>query len=64
MKAVESRLYFSATDLSNFLGCPFRTRLDRAESFQEIGRAPVYDDPGLEVLWKRGEEHERAYLER
>ncbi|MBW3554815.1 MAG: TM0106 family RecB-like putative nuclease, partial [Gemmatimonadetes bacterium] len=63
MKAVADRLFFSATDLSNFLGCPARTRLDRAEALEEIGPAPVFHDPGLEVLWKRGEEHERAYLE-
>lgn len=64
MKAVDAHLLFSATDLSNFLACPHRTRLDRAVQVDSLGKPPRFDDPGLEVLQKRGEEHEQAYLAR
>ena len=64
MKFVQSHLLFSATDLSNFLACPHLTRLSRAVALGEEGPPRKFDDPGLEVLQKRGEEHERAYLER
>ncbi|HUG42469.1 MAG TPA: TM0106 family RecB-like putative nuclease [Longimicrobiales bacterium] len=64
MRAHASRLYFSATDLSSYLGCPHLTLLDRAVQRGELGRPRKYEDPGLEVLKKRGEEHERSYLER
>lgn len=64
MKAVETDLLFSATDLSHFLACPHLTLLDRAVQLDGMGRPRKFDDPGLEVLKKRGQEHERAYLER
>ncbi len=62
MKNVSGRLFFSATDLSHFLACGHLALLDRRAVF-EGPKAPVYDDPALEVLWKRGLEHERRHLE-
>ncbi|HUP21338.1 MAG TPA: TM0106 family RecB-like putative nuclease, partial [Thermoanaerobaculia bacterium] len=63
MQLLEQRLIFSATDLSNFLACPHLSLLDRRTA--EGGPRPrVFDDPGLEVLRRRGQEHEAAYLAR
>lgn len=53
----------SATDLSNFLGCRHRTALDMAAAQGTRARPPKYVDPLLELLWKRGLEHERQYVE-
>jgi predicted RecB family nuclease len=58
-----SELTLSATDLSSFLGCRHRTGLDLAVA--RGGRAKPYkrpEDPLLEVLQKRGMEHEQAYV--
>ncbi|HSH46964.1 MAG TPA: hypothetical protein VK966_14050, partial [Longimicrobiales bacterium] len=63
MKLAGDRLYFSATDLSGFLGCPHLTLLDRAVQVDGMAKPRKFDDPGIEVLRRRGEEHERAYLE-
>jgi uncharacterized protein len=55
-------LVLSATDLSNFLGCRHRTGLDMAVAYGKLQR-PYHDDPLLELLWKRGMEHERKFVE-
>src|SRR5215216_6095392 len=55
-------LILSATDLSNFLGCRHRTALDMAAAHGKLER-PYRDDPLLEVLWKRGLEHEKQYVD-
>src|SRR5688572_10355792 len=62
MHRSETGLIFTATDLSAFLACPHLTLLNLRTA---VGgpKPPVYDDPSLEVLRKRGEEHERAYLQ-
>ena len=52
----------SATDLSNFLSCRHRTALEMAEA-RGRRRRPKWDDPLLEILFKRGLEHEKAYVE-
>jgi len=57
-----SDLLYAATDLSSFLGCAHLTALDRAEVNGEI-RKPHHDDPSLEVIRRRGLEHERLVLE-
>ncbi|HZD03597.1 MAG TPA: TM0106 family RecB-like putative nuclease, partial [Longimicrobiales bacterium] len=62
MHLAEGKLLFSATDLSHFLACNQLTRLARLEALGGPG-PPRYADPGLEVLWQRGREHERRYLE-
>lgn len=55
-------LTYSASDLSNFLACNHLALLDRAA---RLGgpKPPVFDDPGLELLWERGLRHEAAYEE-
>jgi uncharacterized protein len=57
-----AELVLSATDLSNFLGCRHRTALDIEVAFGARQR-PYVTDPLLEVLWERGREHERRYVE-
>ena len=55
-------LILSATDLSNFLGCRHRTALEMAEA-RGKRRRPRWDDPLLEILFQRGLEHEKAYVD-
>jgi uncharacterized protein len=62
MHVHERELVLSATDLSNFLGCRHRTGLDMAVAYGRRKR-PYRDDPLLELLWKRGIEHERKFVE-
>ncbi|MEX2284819.1 MAG: TM0106 family RecB-like putative nuclease [Gemmatimonadota bacterium] len=61
MQRIDNRLVFSATDLSNFLACQHLTLMDRRTA-SGGPRPPKYDDPALELLWKRGLEHEQAWL--
>ena len=54
-------LVVTATDLSGFLACRHITSLELGA--QHGGpRRPKYDDPGAEVLRRRGEEHEARIL--
>src|SRR5687768_12753193 len=62
MHRSETGLIFTATDLSAFLACPHLTLLNLRTALGGP-KPPVYDDPSLEVLRRRGEEHERAYLQ-
>jgi uncharacterized protein len=55
-------LRFSATDLSNHLGCRHLTALETAAAEGKLKR-PVYDDPAVEALFERGRRHEAAYVE-
>jgi uncharacterized protein len=55
-------LVLSATDLANFLGCRHRTAFDMAVA-EGTRRKPHVQDPLLELLWQRGAEHEKAYVE-
>ncbi|HSA56394.1 MAG TPA: hypothetical protein VLE53_11875 [Gemmatimonadaceae bacterium] len=61
MRLVGPDLTLSATDLANFLGCRHRTGLDKAAA---LGERPYVrrDDPLLELLRQRGEEHEAAWI--
>ncbi|MFN2399718.1 MAG: hypothetical protein ABR543_13930 [Gemmatimonadaceae bacterium] len=60
MRGIELEL--SATDLSNFLGCRHPTALDMAA---EHGKreAQHAHDPLLEMLFRRGLEHEKRYVD-
>lgn len=57
-----SELILSATDLSNFLGCRHRTALDMTVT-EGTRKRPYYHDPLLEILIKRGLEHEKLYVD-
>jgi uncharacterized protein len=62
VRLVSGGLILSATDLSNFLSCRYRTALEMAEANGKL-RRPRWDDPLLEILFKRGLEHEKRYVE-
>jgi predicted RecB family nuclease len=52
----------AATDLSNHLSCQHLTQLARKVALGEI-KESNWHDPSLDVLKKRGREHEAAYIE-
>jgi uncharacterized protein len=52
----------SPTDLANFLACRHRTALDRLVAEGRL-RKPQFADPLAEILRKRGQEHERRYVD-
>ena len=62
MRAIGRTLILSATDLSNFLSCRHRTALEMGET-QGKQKRPKWDDPLLEILFKRGLEHEKKYVQ-
>lgn len=62
MKLDSGTLRLSATDLANYLGCKYLTRLDRSVAMGELPK-PDWFDPAMAILAKRGEEHEAAYVE-
>jgi uncharacterized protein len=57
-----SSLTLSATDLAHFLACRHRTALEMAVAYGERKR-PFVEDPLLELLWKRGADHEKRYVD-
>lgn len=62
MRVLANLLSLSATDLSNFLSCRHLTALDMAEAYGKRER-PMWEDPLLDLLFKRGLEHEAKYVE-
>lgn len=62
MQYSENNFLLSATDLSNYLSCAHLTQLHRKVALGEI-KKPSWRDPSLDVLIKRGQEHEAAYVE-
>ena len=63
MKIVEGRVRVAASDVANFLACQELTQLD-LRAARGMLRPPHPRDLGFEDLVRRGEEHERAVLER
>ena len=63
MKIIEDRVRVAASDVANFLACQQLTQLDLQAARGEL-RPPHPRDLGFEDLVQRGEEHERAVLER
>ena len=63
MKITEGRLRVAASDVANFLACQQLTQLD-LQAARGTLRPPHAVDIGFEDLVRRGEEHERAVLER
>jgi uncharacterized protein len=59
---IDGRLVVSASDLVDHLACGHLTALDRALLDGRIA-APPADDPEVEVVRRRGLEHEERYLE-
>jgi predicted RecB family nuclease len=63
MKLSGTSLALSPTDLANFLGCRHRTALDLQVAQKMLAEPTDKVDPLLEALWKRGADHELAYIE-
>jgi uncharacterized protein len=63
VQVVGGTLVLSPSDLTAFLACEQRTALDRQVALGLLDR-PAQDDPELEILRRRGDEHEHRELER
>jgi hypothetical protein len=63
MKIIEGRVRVAASDVANFLACQQLTQLDLQKARGTL-RPPHARDLGFQDLVRRGEEHERAVLER
>ncbi|HXG40202.1 MAG TPA: TM0106 family RecB-like putative nuclease, partial [Candidatus Limnocylindrales bacterium] len=63
MQLVDGRLIVSATDLVGFLECDHLVTLELAAVRGELAK-PFREDPELDLIRKRGYEHERRFLER
>lgn len=62
MKLSDSYIQYSATDLVGYLNCQALTAFDRSV-VEGKSSAPQVWNPMLEVLWERGNEHEKQYVE-
>ena len=58
----DDQFRLAATDLSNYLACEHLTQLNRKVALGKISK-PKWYDPSLDVLIKRGREHEAAYVD-
>jgi predicted RecB family nuclease len=61
MQLIDGRAVYSATDLVGYLACEHLTQLERATAAGLVQR-PDRPDPELDVIRRRGEQHERRYL--
>jgi uncharacterized protein len=59
----DGSLVVSATDLVGFLECDHLVTLEQLRAAGELEK-PIRDDPELELIRKRGFDHEQAYLAR
>src|SRR5450759_566061 len=61
MQLIDGRLVFAATDVVGFLACGHRLALERAAMHGLVAK-PIRNDPSIELIAKRGLEHEARYL--
>ncbi len=61
MQKIDGRPVYAATDLVAYLACEHLTQLERAALGGLVAR-PIRDDPELDVIRKRGFEHEARFL--
>ena len=61
MQQIDGRPVYAATDLVAYLACEHLTELERAALDGLVAR-PMRDDPELDIIRKRGFEHEQRYL--
>ncbi|HEV7604959.1 MAG TPA: TM0106 family RecB-like putative nuclease, partial [Candidatus Limnocylindrales bacterium] len=61
MDRIDGRTVYSATDLVAYLACEHLTQLERA-AIAGLVKRPMRDDPELDVIQKRGFQHEARYL--
>ena len=62
MRILDGELISSPSDLTGFAACEHLTQLEQRAARGEIER-PIRDDPLLDVLSRRGDEHERGILD-
>src|SRR5712692_4224242 len=63
MQVLDGQLLLSATDLVGHLACNHLSFLEMGAAKGECSR-PFRDDPQLDLIARRGLEHERWYLDR
>ena len=63
MRLVDEQLRLSPTDLGNHRACAHLTQLELRVQRGELER-PHVDDPYGEIIMRKGNEHEAAYLAR
>ena len=61
VQTIDGRPVFAATDLVAYLACEHLTQLERA-SLAGLVERPMRDDPELDVIRRRGFQHEARYL--
>ena len=61
MQLIDGKPVFSATDLVGYLACEHLTQLERA-ALAGLTERPSRPDPELDVIRKRGDQHEKRYL--
>jgi uncharacterized protein len=62
VQLIDGQAVYAATDLVGFLACSHRLALERA-ALARLVEKPIRDDPTIDLIAKRGEAHERRYLE-
>ncbi len=63
MHTRDGSLVVSATDLTRYLACPHSTSLDLAVARGELAKPDDGVDEQLQLIFRHGLDHERAYLE-
>ena len=61
MQLIDGRPVFAATDLVAYLACEHLTQLERA-ALAGLVKRPMREDPELDIIRKRGFQHEKRYL--
>jgi len=60
VRLVDGRVVHAASDLNDYLACPHRVALNRRAVLR--GAPPLYEDPALAIVARRGREHELRVL--
>src|SRR5687767_9465407 len=61
VQLIDGRPVFAATDLVAYLACEHLTQLERA-ALAGLVKRPMRDDPELDIIRRRGFQHEARYL--
>ena len=61
MQTIDGRSVYAATDLVAYLACEHLTQLERA-ALAGLVKRPMRADPELDIIRKRGFQHEKRYL--
>jgi uncharacterized protein len=62
VQLIDGQPVYAATDLVGYLACSHRFALERA-ALAGLVEKPIRSDPAIDLVAKRGEAHERRYLE-